>query len=399
MIPQDVDYSYESRPTHLATNFNIGDKQTGIHFDQYFGGVTLFPMKTFEKVNGYSNEYWGWGFEDDDLFHRVLQSGIKMKLIKKPNYVSSTASLVFDGENSNVKFNNIIDYKKDFSIFISLKVGNIKLDPEKDSDRYTVFHVPGYDFTVTYNSFKRFEIAIFDRKGNIHTINSEIATKKHSKIILTWSEKEQIFSAYLDNNLIGRNKINFGLYNYKKSPLMHLGYSNPKNNTFVGIHNFIGNIDSFATYDCVLSKSEINSLVTNSVFGLTTGFDNYKSTENLTTYYDPKIVRFNKLVDLSGKNNPATIENCWIEPTDFTQYRQVYIPHRKECYFTLLEHEPGGYSHGKWKDQLTRFNQLKYVNEASTGYLTFLKSGLNNITYKINSDTQVEREVHLNVGL
>ena len=55
MIPQDVDYSYESRPTHLATNFNIGDKQTGIHFDQYFGGVTLFPMKTFEKVNGYSN--------------------------------------------------------------------------------------------------------------------------------------------------------------------------------------------------------------------------------------------------------------------------------------------------------------------------------------------------------
>jgi hypothetical protein len=30
-------------------------------FDTYFGGVTLFPVKAFEEIDGYSNKYWGWG--------------------------------------------------------------------------------------------------------------------------------------------------------------------------------------------------------------------------------------------------------------------------------------------------------------------------------------------------
>ena len=30
----------------------------------------------FEKVNGYSNEYWGWGREDDDMFVRLRARNI-----------------------------------------------------------------------------------------------------------------------------------------------------------------------------------------------------------------------------------------------------------------------------------------------------------------------------------
>ena len=34
-----------------------------------------FTKETFEKLNGYSNEYWGWGGEDDDLQVRLKGEG------------------------------------------------------------------------------------------------------------------------------------------------------------------------------------------------------------------------------------------------------------------------------------------------------------------------------------
>ena len=50
MIPVHVDYTYSNHPLHLATGFkeNVGDKPREI-FDEYFGGVTLFPIEDFKE--------------------------------------------------------------------------------------------------------------------------------------------------------------------------------------------------------------------------------------------------------------------------------------------------------------------------------------------------------------
>ena len=77
MLPEDVDYSDVRVPTHLATNFISENKEMKrIVFDEYFGGVTLFPINDYFHVNGYSNKYWGWGFEDDDLMLRCIENNI-----------------------------------------------------------------------------------------------------------------------------------------------------------------------------------------------------------------------------------------------------------------------------------------------------------------------------------
>jgi beta-1,4-galactosyltransferase 2 len=68
MLPMTSDYSYVSVPTHLAAEAEqFGFK---LPYQGYFGGVTLFDKHSFIKVNGYSNDYWGWGAEDDDVMFR-----------------------------------------------------------------------------------------------------------------------------------------------------------------------------------------------------------------------------------------------------------------------------------------------------------------------------------------
>lgn len=39
-------------------------------YPQYFGGVVAVTPDQYRKMNGFSNQYWGWGREDDDLWKR-----------------------------------------------------------------------------------------------------------------------------------------------------------------------------------------------------------------------------------------------------------------------------------------------------------------------------------------
>lgn len=77
MIPKEVDYSYPQDGTvHLATK--VSQFNYKMPSSSYFGGVNLFTKDDFIKINGFSNDYWGWGAEDDDLRLRVVKNKIKI---------------------------------------------------------------------------------------------------------------------------------------------------------------------------------------------------------------------------------------------------------------------------------------------------------------------------------
>mmetsp|Transcript_4373 Transcript_4373/g.13218 ORF Transcript_4373/g.13218 Transcript_4373/m.13218 type:complete len:324 (+) Transcript_4373:49-1020(+) len=46
-----------------------------LHPLSFAGGVLVVQLSQYEAVNGFSNEYWGWGEEDNDLFLRLRWCG------------------------------------------------------------------------------------------------------------------------------------------------------------------------------------------------------------------------------------------------------------------------------------------------------------------------------------
>lgn len=70
MLPVQSDYTYPEFPTLLATKAQqFGYKMP---FPEYFGGVVLISREHMLQANGFHNEFWSWGAEDNDFRDRVL---------------------------------------------------------------------------------------------------------------------------------------------------------------------------------------------------------------------------------------------------------------------------------------------------------------------------------------
>lgn len=90
-LPIFVDFSFSSNPTllisygHQDHPIRPNDPVLRKHLIEHpkkenlFGGSVLIPKNIFEKVNGYSNEYWGWGFEDLDMKRRIESNHFKIE--------------------------------------------------------------------------------------------------------------------------------------------------------------------------------------------------------------------------------------------------------------------------------------------------------------------------------
>ena len=57
---------FQTVPNHIARVWSRYSNN-----EDYIGGVTAFSSECFEKVNGFPNNFWGWGGEDDELQKRL----------------------------------------------------------------------------------------------------------------------------------------------------------------------------------------------------------------------------------------------------------------------------------------------------------------------------------------
>ena len=49
---------------------------------EYFGGIVSFNRDVYKKVNGFPNNFWGWGGEDDVLHNRCVKGGLCIRKVR-----------------------------------------------------------------------------------------------------------------------------------------------------------------------------------------------------------------------------------------------------------------------------------------------------------------------------
>ncbi|XP_068108362.1 beta-1,4-galactosyltransferase 3 [Hyperolius riggenbachi] len=84
-------------PKHASVAMN--KFSYSLPYPQYFGGVSAVTPEQYMKMNGFPNEYWGWGGEDDDIATRVRLAG--MKISRPPVSVGHYKMVKHKGDRGN----------------------------------------------------------------------------------------------------------------------------------------------------------------------------------------------------------------------------------------------------------------------------------------------------------
>ncbi|XP_035725911.1 beta-1,4-N-acetylgalactosaminyltransferase bre-4-like isoform X1 [Vespa mandarinia] len=78
LIPQNPNniYACTKMPRHMSSSVNTF--RYNLPYTGLFGGAIALTRKQFERVNGFSNVFYGWGGEDDDFYSRLQSRGLQI---------------------------------------------------------------------------------------------------------------------------------------------------------------------------------------------------------------------------------------------------------------------------------------------------------------------------------
>ena len=145
----------------------------------YFGGAVVFTKEQVEATNGYSNEYWDWGQEDDDLFWRCHFEGYSNNSIFK-SYKNKPVA-IFDGKKSfslfstNEELTNCLNDNHTISILFCAEQqpGKVPIwlvgDEKRKFVEYPLMRKKGsWTWGLSFNNSRSVNMSMFDVKHKNH---------------------------------------------------------------------------------------------------------------------------------------------------------------------------------------------------------------------------------------
>ena len=386
MIPEEdggADYSFPIEgPRHIATKISQMDYQLKYH--EYFGGAVLFSKKHIEQTNGYSNGYWDWGMEDDDLFWRCHREG----LTKDTNLYDNPVDLKyfkFNGDSSYLK----VPFKREYRGFNSRShTLSILCKAEQQYDKlqvyligdkstkykeFPVFRIPGYDYGVSFNNSRALSLTYWNTFNDHNYMWVKRYDKYWSWLTAVFDHNEQLSHLYLNGVEVDSKggygspspfKWNGKLKNYSKNDF-YIGTS-PSEPDNSPVKFFKGEVSKILGWKRALSPKEVANL--HNILPEDELIFNINPDTPSTEIYN---------VDTEIGQSTVTIPNS-------------ILPHRVDGRFRCLPHPDEGIVDNKFvKGETTAANERRYVLGMQEGKINHKEDGIKQLNYELVSIEQL----------
>lgn len=380
MIPEKgADYSFpEKGPTHIATRISQMDYELKYH--EYFGGAVLFSKEQVEKTNGYSNDYWDWGMEDDDLFWRCHLEGLT-----DDNYLDvpfkNKKYIRFNGDTSwgtLPKSRELKDFNSSSHTVSVLTRASQQPDKvpiyligsnRKTYVEYPILRVPGYDYGISFNNSRALSFQYWNTFNQHNYMWLKRYDNQWSWVTVVVDKEKNLSHFYLNGTEVDSkgghgspSPLSFsGKLKEYGSKLIYLG-TTPSYGKNDPAKYFKGDIADIKIWNRALTPEEV------------TDIHKEYSTDGLIYKWNPDLLRLN---------------DCEIT-TEEVKVPNSIIPHRRIARFTCLPHKDEGIVNNKFvKGETTARNERRYVLEMQKGTWDYKSDGIKQVKYNLVSEEKL----------
>lgn len=95
-------------------HYIIPKEEHKYNFDNYFGGVVGLTDEVYQKINGYPNNFFGWGGEDDSLYNRIAENNIEIYRPTNGGYELAIHDAPTTSEINSEKQKNVLNDLKEW---------------------------------------------------------------------------------------------------------------------------------------------------------------------------------------------------------------------------------------------------------------------------------------------
>jgi len=353
-ISDECDYSYEKKPISLVgmrNKIGFGDQEKVQNFndytlpyDEYFGGATLFSKEHFQEVNGYSNEYWGVGYEDYDLLLRCVVKGLSIRTEIEAQ-VSKTYG-TFNGTNSyieipseNAKIKNATNKSFTVSAWFCPD-GEPPYGAGVDNNRceYSIFTRPGYHTGLSYIHGGILKCVVWVRPHGSSerepvVIQTPLRTDQWYNVGMVVDDREQIVTLYVDGKEVGKKSYEGELIEYLNKPY-YIGAGDPNLSVWRNFHK--GQIAEVGLWSDTLKDYEMELIFQK---GIINNKGEYSTSKLPVGVWDFKGGYDNITFDISGNNNHAKFYNVGFANKSLKSNTERYLPYRRNGAYGYISSE------------------------------------------------------------